>query len=1084
MNTLRLLGDPANSEGEAINRLTRQPSYYAPGNAFAVQVGLFERQPTYGLSRPVQVKDLAYLKLEIKALLPDGSRPDESVPPEIEATIPNALLDDTLDEDNWRDESKENCTFIFTDAQAANSLAGRKLIIIQGVTLDATPATVNYLVAELECIEDGGPSVVPAPPPGYGSAGGIGHSFLFDGSSTAPGDPGSGKIRADNADSALIANFFVSYEDLLSNDLGDYFRGFKGGDSLHLQHLGNADNVGSYLLSGDAVDNTTYVTLPVSPRTHSGAFPDAVQVALYLQSSSAATGGYVHPNHSGEVHSVGDGPQTIQPRVVTPVKIPESPPHTLSGRKEDSTGDIQNFKVSSTTQEPAPDASLVVLGENAGGTLINVSANLLADGENVGSEGEGPYEGKGGAAGLSLLFRNHIGLNGYITISYNATNKTLEHNIPANALPLSRLNQAGAYQLLANISGTPGNWAGITQASLTDIVSPGAGVKLPAWDLDGSLKSVDGSQLGGGGGGGDIGAWDIVLRDAPTLGPATPRRITEITTGTQLHTVQAMLIVDDGAGIKSVLSTDVPNYYGGHLYGFDSATGAADPTTNLFRLNNANPAAATALYISKTYYDVSGTASNIGPYLLGHGADDTVYIQGVVNGSRANVASYTITGSLTDNGTWVSVPIAADSVSNTFAEFELHMVNFRPGAAGAVGGITGADNLAGLGAGVFKNEAGGILYFYPLYGPDEDLVFAVDNPNNRINLTIASNKIILTKIAKIDAQSLLANPTGSIDDVVAVTEGGLADIADLSAAINLMAWDNLGQMSKVSSNLFQAKSAPAWTIAARNAATPGARVDIRIDELLEETNPTAGHWALGALPTGELRKFNTSNIGGGISKVEDDPNPTLGGDLNWNGYKSVTQAGHAALSLSDGAGGTPVNYVNIRNSAAGIPVFIEALGTDPDISIILNAKGNGIISDGAFEFLNTHNTINVFNKTISHDQNRLRDLPEHIAWNGYGSVENGTYVILLEWRGDYALTLDVGSFQAMSSGTCTASIEIDGAPVTGLSSIAVSTTKTLAAATAANVLSLGQRLSLAVTAASSLVDLSISLKGEYDKSPA
>ena len=65
----------------------------------------------------------------------------------------------------------------------------------------------------------------------------------------------------------------------------------------------------------------------------------------------------------------------------------------------------------------------------------------------------------------------------------------------------------------------------------------------------------------------------------------------------------------------------------------------------------------------------------------------------------------------------------------------------------------------------------------------------------------------------------------------------------------------------------------AWTVKLRNAGTSGDPSDAALADVTEEASPASGDFLLGFLDTGEIRKFDVGNIGGGASPL------TTKGDL-------------------------------------------------------------------------------------------------------------------------------------------------------------------------------------------------------------
>jgi hypothetical protein len=137
---------------------------------------------------------------------------------------------------------------------------------------------------------------------------------------------------------------------------------------------------------------------------------------------------------------------------------------------------------------------------------------------------------------------------------------------------------------------------------------------------------------------------------------------------------------------------------GGINYRFDSATASADPGAGELRLNNAALASVTALYISETDDDGGAIAG-----LLAALDDSTSTVRGQVIirevGAPGSFAAYAISGALTDNGTWITLPLTHLASGGSFGSGdELMLSFFRTGDKGDTGaqGATGSQGDPGL----------------------------------------------------------------------------------------------------------------------------------------------------------------------------------------------------------------------------------------------------------------------------------------------------------------------------------------------------------------------------------------------------
>ena len=89
------------------------------------------------------------------------------------------------------------------------------------------------------------------------------------------------------------------------------------------------------------------------------------------------------------------------------------------------------------------------------------------------------------------------------------------------------------------------------------------------------------------------------------------------------------------------------------------------------------------------------------------------------------------------------------------------------------------------------------------------------------------------------------------------------------------------------------------------------------------------------------------------------------------------------------------------------------------------------------------------------------------------TVINGTYTLVLDAK--MAATINEISLET-TAGTCTVAIQINGTNVTGMSAIAVTTTKGTSAATGANTIATSNKVTLVVSSASGATNLKFSMK--------
>ena len=98
-----------------------------------------------------------------------------------------------------------------------------------------------------------------------------------------------------------------------------------------------------------------------------------------LDGVDAGANNYSHPNHTGDVTSVGDGAQTIANNAVSNAKAADVPANTIKGRAT-TTGDPTDIDIEALADGGTPAASDVVLGKKAAGDLVKFLGSNLGGG--------------------------------------------------------------------------------------------------------------------------------------------------------------------------------------------------------------------------------------------------------------------------------------------------------------------------------------------------------------------------------------------------------------------------------------------------------------------------------------------------------------------------------------------------------------------------------------------------------------------------------------------------------------------------------------------------------------------------------
>ncbi len=122
-------------------------------------------------------------------------------------------------------------------------------------------------------------------------------------------------------------------------------------DDSHAHVISNVDGLQN-ALDGKVDDNQVLTNVPVGAvftdtvttiNNKTGAIAKSDIVALGIPAQDTV---YVHPNHSGDVTSTGDGTTSIAANIVTNTKLADMVTNTIKGRKTASTGDPEDITIS------------------------------------------------------------------------------------------------------------------------------------------------------------------------------------------------------------------------------------------------------------------------------------------------------------------------------------------------------------------------------------------------------------------------------------------------------------------------------------------------------------------------------------------------------------------------------------------------------------------------------------------------------------------------------------------------------------------------------------------------------------------
>lgn len=137
---------------------------------------------------------------------------------------------------------------------------------------------------------------------------------------------------------------------------------------------------------------------------------------------------------------------------------------------------------------------------------------------------------------------------------------------------------------------------------------------------------------------------------------------------------------------NAAISAGAADAAAGFQYNYSSTTTSGDPGSGSFRFNNATMASVTQMYISETTALSQAVAA-----VLGSWDDSTSSVRGtlkfVKRSDLTQYAIFNITGGITDNGTWDTVPIAFIAGNATLTNGDSMSVVFsRTGDQGSGGG--------------------------------------------------------------------------------------------------------------------------------------------------------------------------------------------------------------------------------------------------------------------------------------------------------------------------------------------------------------------------------------------------------------
>jgi hypothetical protein len=521
----------------------------------------------------------------------------------------------------------------------------------------------------------------------------------YDTTTTTNADPGNGILRMNNTDLSLVTQ--IAMDDL----------DFSGAITVRgvIAAYANSTSINKGYLSiqrRDAATTGAAVTYKVI---------SIVQQTGYTQVNVAYVGGSTSMSNTIDV-IVGFSPsgdagnsdfRSTYDSSSTTMADPGSGKFRLSNASPASTGSIA---ISATSIDAAALNALL--------TSINGSTNVIKAYVTVAQQ-DNP--GKFMVWGIVKVTDNTtwLQLDGYPVGAVTSFNNAIIHQFDIArsgdvGLPSPRLNWDGTTQAMADPGSGKFRFDNATPASVTNIA-------ISATDADGQgilayLKEIGLSTSVA------KGYFAISQQNVPNKRMIFQvTGITDNTTWVQLTGTVVSAVAFDATIAAGGWSYPTPCVFATYRTGdrgspqglrwqYDSTTAMADPGSGKFRLNNATLASVTALAISYNNGETGNPASDA---FIKTWDDSTTPVHGLltlIDADNPNIfAQYNVTGTITDNTTWLQVTLAYVGGSGAFSTSSLRRVCFQFSRTGEVGAPVGlhfqfatSTSMADPGAGLLR----------------------------------------------------------------------------------------------------------------------------------------------------------------------------------------------------------------------------------------------------------------------------------------------------------------------------------------------------------------------------------------------
>lgn len=222
--------------------------------------------------------------------------------------------------------------------------------------------------------------------------------------------------------------------------------------------------------------------------------------------------------------------------------------------------------------------------------------------------------------------------------------------------------------------------------------------------------------------------------------------------GTTLSDTEACVIQRYAKG--AIGDTGATGDKGGIPYVFSTTTDAADPGGGFFRLNNADPSLATALYVD----NVAAGSMDVSAWLAAWQSGGQLTILSNTAGDNS-FAIYTV-GTVTNSTGYYTVAITYVAGSG-FANNEPVVFQYGGGGGGTVSAVSNV-NVGGVG--VYKQTSGGTIEMRGVNAGSSKVTVTLDSTNNEIDIDVAeANLATGGRVMPLTGKFALTFSTGTAD---------------------------------------------------------------------------------------------------------------------------------------------------------------------------------------------------------------------------------------------------------------------------------------------------------------------------------